>query len=327
LGGYREYDFGWNAPQQAFASSQFVIAESLSDYDRDFDLVVIGDSFTLADSKRSWLNYLVQQTGYSAIVFSHELAGDPLTLFQLPAYQRQPPKLFIYQSVERELLARTDALIAKPHPYSPMQTAYAKQVHEFKPLASELEPIQRLRRHNDIEQALQEAQQYTNILFVGTRPEKSLRVELQRRAAGLFSHRLSDQLLLYRFDFTEPNPPEKKIEQIAGYFGGIAHFFASAGGTEFLPLIHPNKLTVYKAYIRDLDWEHPGLISRLSQHGQLLRLDERFETALAEGTVDLYLPNDTHTGSQGDRITADAVVSYLQNRPAQTIERDQASLP
>ena len=47
----------------------------------------------------------------------------------------------------------------------------------------------------------------------------------------------------------------------------------------------------------------------------LVRLDQAMQAAIAEGAVDVYLPNDTHWASRGHKIAAATVARYLQSFP------------
>lgn len=44
--GYLENNFGWTQPQEIFDKPLFRIAKSVAEYDKYYDVVVIGDSFS-----------------------------------------------------------------------------------------------------------------------------------------------------------------------------------------------------------------------------------------------------------------------------------------
>jgi hypothetical protein len=66
LGGFTENDFGWNEPQQQFSSALFKLTGEQK-YDRYYDVVVLGDSFSNANPRAQWQNYFVRATGLSLV--------------------------------------------------------------------------------------------------------------------------------------------------------------------------------------------------------------------------------------------------------------------
>jgi hypothetical protein len=71
VGGYAENDFGPIAPQAAFDQNLFKVTTDLKDYDKYYDVVVLGDSFSVDQVSRrfGWQNYFINRTGLSMIVF------------------------------------------------------------------------------------------------------------------------------------------------------------------------------------------------------------------------------------------------------------------
>ena len=104
MGGYLENDYGWNSPQEHFIQPLFKKAYSIEDYQQYYDVVVVGDSFSENES-HGWLNYFSNRSGLTVISFNMiSVALDEV--INSPIYQEKPPKLFIYQSVERNVISR-----------------------------------------------------------------------------------------------------------------------------------------------------------------------------------------------------------------------------
>jgi len=104
MGGYLENEFGWNAPQEHFAKPMFDMARSIEDYKRYYDVVVLGDSFS-ENQSHGWQNYFARESGLSVITFRLGRV-KPDDILNSQVYRKQPPKLFIYQIVERNIINR-----------------------------------------------------------------------------------------------------------------------------------------------------------------------------------------------------------------------------
>ena len=102
-GGYTEADYGWNQPQERFSPP--IVSTR---YDRPFDVVVLGDSFSAnlkgqTDPGAFWTNVFAKRTGLSVVVvtrFDMTLAD----LLRHPVFLRTPPRLLILETVERYLI-------------------------------------------------------------------------------------------------------------------------------------------------------------------------------------------------------------------------------
>lgn len=70
VGGYAENEFGWRAPQTTFEKNLFHVTTDLKDYNRYYDVVLLGDSFSCDQESRrfGWQNYFINRTGLSMIV-------------------------------------------------------------------------------------------------------------------------------------------------------------------------------------------------------------------------------------------------------------------
>ena len=69
-----------------------------------YDMVILGASFS-ADLESGWQNYVVRTTGVSVIYFGiNRFTVDDILGSQ--AYRDHPPVVFVYEMVERNLIAR-----------------------------------------------------------------------------------------------------------------------------------------------------------------------------------------------------------------------------
>jgi hypothetical protein len=78
-----------------------------------------------------------------------------------------------------------------------------------------------------------------------------------------------------------------------------------------LVLVVPDKYTVYRKFIPGQS-DRKNLFSLLEDQGlPVIRFDRIFEARASTGVKDLYLPNDSHWGSEGSRLFASVVASAL----------------
>ena len=107
LGGYPERDFGWNSPQLAFRPPLVPIAVPSQPY----DIVVIGDSFSTSQfiapntsrvDDGFWTDVFAQRTGLITGAFHRDDVSAAAYLAS-EVFKAAPPRLLIYEIVEREL--------------------------------------------------------------------------------------------------------------------------------------------------------------------------------------------------------------------------------
>ena len=97
IGAFQENRYGWNQHQK-IQKSHYKIGSNLSEYDSYFDIVTIGDSFSVNEFQ-SWQNYLSLSCNASIITF-HRRSVNITDLLKSNQFKMTPPKLFIYEVVE-----------------------------------------------------------------------------------------------------------------------------------------------------------------------------------------------------------------------------------
>jgi hypothetical protein len=78
-------------------------------------------------------------------------------------------------------------------------------------------------------------------------------------------------------------------------------------------MIAPDKLTAYMDVYKNFNHNKIHWMDEISKHPELHapRLDLALRKKIAHGIQDIYLPNDTHWGSTGHKITAETIHQYL----------------
>lgn len=308
LGGYSEKLYGWTEPQRRFEKPlyrQFTTREAA--YREPADVVVLGDSFTYADNL-SWPNYLVQKTGLKVQAF--RIDKTPVdALLASDGFRRHPPRILIYQTVERELWNRLQTGTRDCRAYA-TATAAARPVL---PVPIEPQPYRR-----DTAAALLDFSLSIDFLakvvpreYLGRDRTPVARLALAHPAP--FSGVERGQLLVYRDDLGKQHWTPTMWEQVRCGLTALQNRAQANGQTFFLALVAPDKLTAYSALLADERYRQLSRIDLLAADRalHLPRVDRRLQRAIADGVIDVYLNNDTHWGSAGYELVAEELVDYL----------------
>lgn len=85
------------------------------------------------------------------------------------------------------------------------------------------------------------------------------------------------------------------------------------GQTRFVLMVAPDKLTAYHQHLADPTTPYVSMLSSLAENNQAIlpRIDLTLMSAIGRGEKDVYLPDDTHWGSTGHRISAETLLAFL----------------
>jgi hypothetical protein len=315
-GGYAEDRYGWNEPQE-----RFVPPLASTEYDRPYDIVVFGDSFSSNPTGQTnpgayWTNYLAQRTGMSLVTLSrwNMTLSD---LLRHPVFVASPPRQLILESVERYLVRDFIIEVDRRMGRFGSDCSPADQdlppLPEFRPVSAVPVPWTRdTRPEVDFDQAANFAWKAVRRNFFNVDTTRVVRLGLVR--ADLLSSQASDQLLVYDDDILKVNHAGPgSVDAIYCTMIAIQNRIQGNGRTRFLFMAAPDKVTAYADYLDDPELRHISLLPELYRRPGLnqVRLVERFRRAMRCGMKDIYLPNDTHWGSAGHRIVAEAVADAL----------------
>jgi hypothetical protein len=311
-GGYLENDYGWNLSQEGFHQPLFRLARNISEYDRPFDVVVFGDSFSIKETS-GWQNFFVHQQSCSVITI---VANDGFVLddvLQSPVFRKSPPALLIYEVAERNLASRTREDVTPPgfrertqkHGKMTVPTGISESSpHQYHRQLAGLDSF-------SLDAAADFVRKYTGRLVVGDRSTDVREFRLTRH--DLFSSRQSERLLIFSADLVKASLSEPDRNDIARSLETIRDRVAGNGRSRFVLLIAPDKLTAYWDYIIHDVEKNPTLIPNLAARlsDVMPRADETLKAAIRTGVMDVYLPDDTHWGSAGHKLAADTVCRFL----------------
>jgi SGNH hydrolase-like domain, acetyltransferase AlgX len=311
LGGYAENDFGWNGEQDAFIPPLASGAKLSAHY----DIVVVGDSFSSRTTPNRqapdggfWADYLAQMTGQSVGVFDLDKTTVD-DLIASPGFVATPPRLVIFENVERTLDIRFPG--AAPACESATGPAPAIELH---PLGVSPQRIPRSTFGGFSERRFNETLDHFRKSYRRWRGKSDgtpvLRATLQR--ADLFSHRRSAEILLIDADLGKRRWSAAQLDGFRCALHRYQGLVQANGKTAFVALIVPDKSTVYSDYLPgNLAAPHICPILAADRALRLVCTDAALKAAVASGIKDLYLPNDTHWASPGAKIAARAVADYV----------------
>jgi hypothetical protein len=89
----------------------------------------------------------------------------------------------------------------------------------------------------------------------------------------------------------------------------------ATGTTRFVALLIPDKLSAYHADLIDLSPPPSVLDAVIDPSLNAPRVDKALRAAIEAGTLDVYLPDDTHFGAAGYAVTAEAVRRFIAPPP------------
>jgi len=316
VGGYLENDFGWNVPQDSFEQPQFMLAKSIGDYDKHYDVVVIGDSYSRR-TYTGWQNYFVDLTGLSLITLDIQNVSI-WDIIKSPTFLASPPFLVICSSVEWGLWLRNSQCAKaegtgkndgmKNILSTPVSPLHRKTVKNYPKHESFLE------RKISLDAAASYILKSSARNIFGINVSKAEKFALNRKE--LFSNKGNVFLLVSEEDLWMRDFSEDKIDIIKCNLLKMQNKVQSNNHTRFMVMVVPDKLTAYSNYLVDKKYASSGITDRLAEDQELMipRVDMAIKQAIDRGVEDVYLPNDIHWGSEGYRIGAEAVCGFLVMR-------------
>ena len=319
MSGYSENNFGWNAPQKVFDKQ----ANPLQNvYDHYVDVFVVGDSFSfggvLQMMNYPWQSYFTANTGLTVSTLSHYTTKTKPPSYDrtyIPnivnseTFKKTPPKVFILQVVERQLnmLPKISGDCRVHNKINTSLNLGLKKIPEM----NRTHNIFRDRQRPPFTKRFPYAVKYLETFYSNSGGTGAFVFDLT--TDKLFSSKSSDKLLVYEGDVEKKNWDDNLVGNIKCRLINYQNLVQANGKTLFIAMIAPDKLTIYSQYLKDSSFAKYSPIARFSSEPSLHlpRLDLALQSALDEGVVDLYLPNDTHWASRGQEIAAQALQKYL----------------
>lgn len=316
-GAFLERDYGWNQPQQAIPKTTRSQPEAGKQR-----MWVIGDSFSEAGL---WQGYLRDRYSFDFTHLNHINHKRLLARLANPARkpdvlvleigERGIPDFFDAPSKNFGKAASCDTLDKAPATADNVDfIALQHHINQLPDYPAKARATQ-LTQANQISQGLHYAKLHLDIL---RKPSKRKGTAFALTRNDLMSNRQSDHLLVYYADLLMKDyPNDESIQTIQCNLELLARELR-AHNIPFVIAAVADKSSVYAPYLKDERFRREPLLSRLD----LQRIPEAINLLpikreiVAAGTVDVYLPNDTHWGHAGYQIMAAAVQMTLTEQTA-----------
>ena len=234
----------------------------------------------------------------------------PVEIYESPAFKKHPPKVFVFESVERYLNERV-AYFAGMMPPAPVPSAAPVN------LFASAVPL-RLPMH------AQSANQTAGfdpdhvLGHLGAIAQRHLRlnnqvVEIPLARKGLFSAPNDVDMLVYFDELKKQSLTDSDFCELRAGTAVFEKFIESNGFTRFVLLVAPDKSSAFAPYMKNASSATANLIAELARDPSLPvpRTDIVLSQAIASGIQDVYLSNDSHWGSIGHKLFADALADHL----------------
>ncbi|MEC4748359.1 hypothetical protein [Methylomicrobium sp. Wu6] len=317
VGLYDERSFGWQQPQLAFLKPLYEQGK----YVRYHDMVVLGDSFSIARPRQQWQNYIVAATDWSVVTVDvDKFKWEKLLESQI--FRDSPPKVLVMQSVERSFIGRIkdgqscDAERAATQ----FGSVSSRPVIAIEPrivnIEKSLKYFDRPRAWDKVKLGFVMKYSWKTLLrtVTGIESKNARKIDLTREAP--FSSVRKREMLVYKEDVLKASSwREMDLSEMDCRIERIRKKVEANGRTKFVLMIAPDKLTAYKDFIVDRNLHDLSLLTQLSaRHPDIIpRTDLALTAAIGSGKLDVYLPDDTHWGSTGHRIVAETVLDFLRS--------------
>jgi len=261
MGGYLENYYGWNDPQENFEKPLFTLAKNILEYDSYYDVVVLGDSFS-ENLSHGWQNYFSLKTGLKIITLNMNYVSIDSVL-DSKIYREKPPLLFIYQSVERNIVSRNQYC---PSGDFASGNLYVKKTIEVNPHEVNIRDINRNRKKLsvdglDFNLALNYMKKSFNRNILGRNITEVHQFSLTRK--NLFSNKKPDSLLVITRDFKLKGVTQEQIKTAQCSLLALQQRIRSNDKTGFVALFFPDKTTVYADVINDDKFTDMSIIKRI----------------------------------------------------------------
>lgn len=312
IGSYSEREFGWSKQQLKFSKPLYTDTR----YSRYHDVVVLGDSFSRAWPLHQWQNYFVSATDWSVLTLDINTTKLERVL-QNSIFRETPPKILVYESVERELPTRiiaTQPCNGSEIRQSLKQTNQPKFFHVGN-LENASKYVEREKNWSDVKLGF-----VLNFLWNGSwrtflNEERSDARKIALSQVAPFSSKNRQEMLVYKDDLKKIFSLQQIDEQeFDCRIERMRQQVEANGQTRFVLIVAPDKLTAYSDFISDEKLRNISKLSQLSERNKnvIPRIDLALTKAIRKGEQDVYLPDDTHWGSSGHRIAAETLIDFLQ---------------
>jgi hypothetical protein len=293
IGHWSERDFGWNKPQPTVSVRANKTAIS------NPQVLVLGDSFS---HPHIWQSYLAESHHIEILSFQYQDVGCLDNWLHWVTERHYPNmRTVVIQTVERSFVPLFRNLNTCPRRVPKSFEITENNILETRPHSGLM---------LDAGYLFPTAANMLRMAWSDSRISSGGVVNVPLTTGRFFSNRKSNRLLYYAEDESKLSWSKKDIAAAIATLKQIQDNLAKKGLRMVLVVV-PDKSSVYRQYVTDKTGiaEYPNVFEQLTDAGvNNVNLLNSFQQAV-EGTVDLYLPNDTHLGTQGYKLMASKVAN------------------
>lgn len=310
VGGLPERAFGWRGTKPRFVPEPARYHEPGAPIE-SAEVVVLGDSFSHQSAFGfGWQNFFIARTGLDLLSFNqHDVPAGQV--IGSPALGRSPPRLIIYECAELNL---PDWPAAFPGDCSlPDERRWRSIPVRATPLKTE--PFSRRSSFAwDLGDRMDQAMHVVKVRSAALLGRSRVRL-LRLGRDDLFTSR-DQRLLLYDYDVPSDGWRGLDRDHIACGLRNIQNQAQRMLGVPLVFMLVPSKLSAYSDQVPGAREGYGGFIQSVVDRSGIPvpNLLRRLKVAVATGSRDLYLPNNSHWSDQGHRIAADALYDHLIER-------------
>lgn len=319
IGVLSEQDYGWQVPQKYYP--ELLFKRNVEKYTSYSDVIVIGDSFSMPSQVVKphtkgqyiyWTNEFANKTGLSITA----LHIDTLSIDELissEAFRLHPPKIIIYQSVERGVKGRLKTSLKQPckNLYSPnVKSVSIKHMN----ILSTSDKLRHKGHWLDYETNVYVARHKIKKSFKKSAASKIKILALNKIAP--FSSKEKKQLLILNGDYVKEKLTDKELNEIHCNLINTQNKIQKNGHTLFFTTIFPDKLTMYAPLAEDTAVMNKSILKQvqLNKNINWIKVDTVLGKAIVRGQLDIYRPNDTHWGSAAGELVSEEIILQLQSK-------------
>jgi hypothetical protein len=314
LGGYSSNDFGFTAAKEASAELH---TDFGTRYDRPYDVLVIGDSFSQGTRKALWQNYFYQSTGLSMLTLQLSDLGSFEALTGSQMFREHPPKLVVFEIAEFQLLGIWGYM-----PGMPTSMTRASRQGEVRIEARPQKLTTTLWTRLDglaplhIDFGVTQNYLHKNFLrdVLGINGTAVTAMPLTR--SNLFSNRRGDTLLVLDKHTAKRAWRREQVRLASQHVAYVQALCEANGRTAFEFMLAPDRETLYAPFVSGARLEGLSKLSWFYAYPGLHapRVDLALARLIDEGAVDVYMPDDTHWSYLGYREAARTLEGDLKAR-------------
>jgi hypothetical protein len=315
VAGLSEYRYGWNGVSQGFSQNYFE-RTSLQELEAGADpgeILVLGDSYSFEQGNNiTWTNTLHALTGRSIRLVELRTFKDVAQYFRSPAYAKNPPEVVVIETAERLVYRRSETSLDEAHVCSAI---LAPEPMVTRPIEVARSAETRRKSFADFDEMISWGALAARLkIFL---PRKVMIAQMNTSAH--FSSTSASSLLFYFEDVTNHLPSafgSQHSDMLPGRIGCVLANLVAAGASHssVYLTVAPDKRTLYEPFLTaSLPPKKYDMleIASAALGPAYIDLYSPLRAQVANQSLDVYWPNDTHWGALGHELVGKTIAKAI----------------